>query len=73
MQDTTEDTNIDSATISKTKLKAQADVAQSMGKKLIALSKDLLIKLALPETLFEAVMEAKRLTANGAVRRQFHN
>ena len=57
-------------TISKTKLKAEADAAQHIGKKLIALSKDRLIKLDLPETLFEAVMEAKRLTANGAVRRQ---
>ena len=70
MQDTTEDTNNDSTTMSKTKLKAQADVAQSLGKKLIALSKDRLIKLELPETLFDAVIEAKRLTANGAVRRQ---
>jgi ribosome-associated protein len=56
--------------ISKTKLKAEADVAQSIGKKLITLSKDRLIKLELPEALFDAVMEAKRLTANGAVRRQ---
>ena len=70
MQDITEDTNIDSTIISKTKLKAQADIAQGIGKKLIALSKDRLIKLELPETLFDAVMEAKRLTANGAVRRQ---
>lgn len=56
--------------ISKTKLKAEADAAQSIGKKLIALSKERLIKLDLPETLFDAVMEAKRLTANGAIRRQ---
>jgi ribosome-associated protein len=56
--------------ISKTKLKAEADAAQNIGKKLIDLSKDRLMKLNLPETLFDAVMEAKRLTANGAVRRQ---
>jgi ribosome-associated protein len=56
--------------ISKTKLKAEADAAQDIGKKLIDLSKDRLIKLDLPETLFDAVIEAKRLTANGAVRRQ---
>lgn len=60
----------DDAPISKTKLKAEADAAQSIGKKLIALSKDRLIKLALPEALFDAVLEAKRLTANGAIRRQ---
>jgi ribosome-associated protein len=56
--------------ISKTKLKAEADAAQDIGKKLIDLSKDRLIKLNLPEALFDAVMEAKRLTANGAIRRQ---
>jgi ribosome-associated protein len=56
--------------ISKTKLKAEADAAQHIGKKLIALSKDRLVKLDLPEALFDAVMEAKRLTANGAIRRQ---
>ena len=56
--------------ISKTKLKAEADAAQDIGKKLIALSKDRLIKLNLPEALFDAVLEAKRLTANGAIRRQ---
>ncbi len=56
--------------ISKTKLKAEADAQQAIGKKLIDLPKDKLIKLNLPETLFDAVMEAKRLTANGAVRRQ---
>ena len=56
--------------ISKTKLKRDADAAQNIGKKLIDLSKDRLIKLELPEALFDAVMEAKRLTANGAIRRQ---
>jgi ribosome-associated protein len=56
--------------ISKTKLKAEADAAQNIGKKLIDLSKERLIKLNLPEALFDAVLEAKRLTANGAIRRQ---
>jgi ribosome-associated protein len=60
----------DPSIISKTKLKAEADAAQNIGKQLIALSKERLIKLDLPETLFEAVLEAKRLTANGAIRRQ---
>ncbi len=56
--------------ISKTKLKAEADAAQHIGKKLIDLPKERLVKLALPEALFDAVLEAKRLTANGAIRRQ---
>ena len=66
MQDNTE---IDTV-ISKTKLKAEADAAQKVGKKLVALPKDKLIKLALPENLFEAVVEAGRITSNGALRRQ---
>jgi len=56
--------------ISKTKLKATADAQQAIGKKLVDLPKDRLIKLNLPEALFEAVLEAKRITANGAIRRQ---
>jgi ribosome-associated protein len=56
--------------ISKTKLKAEADAQQAIGKKLIDLPKDRLIKLALPEALFDAIVEAKRITANGAIRRQ---
>ncbi|MGQ0442636.1 MAG: ribosome biogenesis factor YjgA [Methylophilaceae bacterium] len=56
--------------ISKTRLKAEAEAQQAIGKKLIALPKDRLNKLTLPEALYEAVTEAKRLTANGAVRRQ---
>ena len=64
-----EDADVD-LPISKTKLKREADAAQDIGKKLIDLSKDKLLKLSLPEALFDAVIEAKRLTANGAVRRQ---
>lgn len=59
-----------SPVISKTKLKAEADAAQAIGKKLVDLPKDKLLKLELPEALFEAVIEAKRITANGAIRRQ---
>ncbi len=56
--------------VSKTKLKAEADAQQAIGKKLVDLPKDRLMKLNLPEALFEAVLEAKRITANGAIRRQ---
>ncbi len=56
--------------ISKTKLKAEADAQQAIGKKLVDLPKDRLMKLNLPEALYEAVLEAKRITANGAIRRQ---
>jgi ribosome-associated protein len=56
--------------ISKTKLKAEADAQQAIGKKLVDLPKEKLLKLNLPEALFDAVLEAKRITANGATRRQ---
>ena len=56
--------------ISKTKRKAEADAQQLVGKKLIALTKDQINKLNLEERLHDAVMEAKRLTVNGAIRRQ---
>jgi len=56
--------------VSKTKLKAEADAQQAIGKKLIDLPKDRLAKLTLPESLLDAVLEAKRITSNGATRRQ---
>lgn len=55
--------------ISKTRKKAEADALQALGVTLTALPKDKLIKLNLPETLYEAILEAKRITANGAIRR----
>lgn len=58
------------ATMSKTQLKAQADALQALGVKLTTLPKDKLNKLALPEKLMEAIIESKRITANGAIRRQ---
>lgn len=61
---------VDESFVSKTKLKEEADAQQAIGKKLLELPKDKLNKLNLPEALFEAVTEAKRLTANGAIRRQ---
>jgi ribosome-associated protein len=55
---------------SKTKLKAEADAAQEIGRQLLELPKDRLKKLQLDEALSDAIAEAKRLTANGAIRRQ---
>nr|WP_225907074.1 ribosome biogenesis factor YjgA [Methyloradius palustris] len=56
--------------ISKTKRKAEMDELQDIGVRLIGLSKERLAKLDLPERLLDAVNEAKRITANGATRRQ---
>ncbi len=62
--------DLEQTIISKTKRKAEADAQQMVGKKLIALTKAQIHKLNLEERLYDAVMEAKRLTANGAIRRQ---
>lgn len=56
--------------ISKTKRKAAMDALQDLGETLVGLSKDKLQKLNLPENLLDAILEAKRITANGATRRQ---
>ena len=56
--------------ISKTKLKAEADAQQEIGVKLVALPASKLAQLDLPERLIDAINEAKRITANGAIRRQ---
>ncbi len=67
------DDSLDSADlepISKTRRKAEADALQDIGVKLVELPKDRLAKLDLPERLLDAVFEAKRITANGATRRQ---
>ncbi len=56
--------------ISKTQLKAEAEAQQMLGKKLLDLTKDQVTKLNLDENLHDAVVEAKRLISNGAIKRQ---
>lgn len=46
------------------------DALQDLGVQLVDLPRDRLAKLNLPETLLDAVNEARRLTANGAISRQ---
>lgn len=54
---------------SKTKLKAEADAQQALGVRLSELPKDKLNKLNLSEELLTAILETKKITANGAIRR----
>lgn len=61
---------LDDSQPSKTRLKAEADAAQNIGRKLVELPKDKLKKLQLEESLLDAITEAKRITSNGAIRRQ---
>jgi ribosome-associated protein len=56
--------------ISKTKLKQAMLELQDLGEALIELSKDKLARLDLPETLLEAVLAGKKITAHGALSRQ---
>lgn len=56
--------------LSKTKRKAAMEALQDLGEKLVSLPKDKLDKLGLPENLHTAVLEARRITSNGAIRRQ---
>jgi len=55
--------------ISKTQLKAEADEQQALGVRLTELPKDKLLKLDLPDAVLTAVLESKKITANGAMRR----
>lgn len=55
---------------SKTKAKLHMNDLQNLGTKLIELSQSQLVKFDLPENLLMAILEAQKLTANGAIRRQ---
>lgn len=57
-------------TLSRTKRKEAVEALQDLGGKLVTLPKDKLDKLDLPENLRDAVLEARRITSNGAIRRQ---
>jgi ribosome-associated protein len=55
---------------SKSARKREADAAQDLGTRLIALKESELAALGLPEILFDAIMLAKRITARGGLARQ---
>ena len=55
---------------SKTKIKKQMLDLQDIGEQLVTLSKDQLKEVDIPETLRDAILEAKRITKFGAVKRQ---
>lgn len=56
--------------ISRSQVKREAEAAQVVGERLITLRQEQLDQLDLPEKLYDAVILAKRLDANGAIRRQ---
>lgn len=65
-----QDTEHDDEIKSKSQRKREVEALQDMGKELIDLSKERLIKMDLPDNLRTAVLEAQRITAHGATRRQ---
>jgi len=60
----------DENVISKSQRKRESTALQDLGKELFELSRDQLKKMDLPESLLGALLEAKRLTSHGAMRRQ---
>lgn len=55
---------------SKTKAKEEVEALQALGNRLVGVGNDRLKKLDIPETLRDAVLEAKKITSHGALRRQ---
>ena len=55
---------------SKTKAKEEVEALQELGKRLVGVGNDRLKKLDIPESLRDAVLEAKKITSHGALRRQ---
>lgn len=56
--------------VSKTQKKKQMDELQDLGMALTELSSETLKKIALPEDLYEAIREYKKITSNSATKRQ---
>lgn len=55
---------------SKSQRKREANALQDLGRQLVGLSRDRLEKMDLPDPLRAEVLEAKRITSHGAIRRQ---
>ncbi|WP_274572686.1 ribosome biogenesis factor YjgA [Neisseria leonii] len=56
--------------VSKTRMKKRMNELQDLGMELTRLSNETLKKIGLPEALYEAVREYKKITSNGATKRQ---
>lgn len=55
---------------SKSQLKREANELQKLGEKLVALPRQVLEKLEMPDLLRQAINDAKRLNSRSAIRRQ---
>jgi len=70
MQNTQSNNLEQDTTISKTRVKQEMHALQKIGERLIELNPNQLKEFFLPDTLFEAIIEAKQIHKNGARRRQ---
>lgn len=70
MEENVADNSEREARPSKTKRKKEMHALQNIGESLVRLDSRRLIELGLPDTLMEAVLEAKRISKHGALRRQ---
>lgn len=61
---------MDEETPSKTQRKRQMEALQDLGERLVALNKERLAQMDLPDSLRAAVEEARRIRSHGALRRQ---
>lgn len=68
-QDASVDSDIDSGP-SKTRIKQQMHALQSLGEQLVELDPEQLRQLDLPDSLMEALLEARHISKHGARRRQ---
>ena len=55
---------------SKTKAKEEVEALQELGRRLVSVGNDRLKKVDIPEALRDAVLEAKKISSHGALRRQ---
>ena len=58
------------ADVSKSQRKREMHALQALGETLVALPAEQLTRLALPESLHEAIMQARNISQRGALRRQ---
>jgi len=68
-QDVSVDSDMDSAP-SKTRIKQQMHALQALGEQLVQLDAEQLRQLDLPDSLMEALLEARHISKHGARRRQ---
>ncbi len=61
---------VQNADVSKSQRKREMHALQALGETLVALPAEQLARLALPETLHEAIMQARSISQRGALRRQ---